>query len=286
MFGRRALRDHCGRWDLTVGLAVFAVGGSGPRALDPFLRGAGGEYREHPEPFCLPELPRPRPPAVPHHLCPVMVPILSRWLTVISGKPRFQTVQPAAPHLAPNPWGTATHASDASSPEALRNATPAPVFGRAADRHLEPFLRLAKKYFMAGYRAVFYIMVDNPHRLPDLEPGPRQTFEVLTVAEDRTWLDLDLVCRRQLGELIAQHRVFQGHLGWRPWARPWPSSTPGGTSGPRATSLMRGGPAQLPASRLGTGTSTTARWSGARRCGSYTSWKRVCEGRSTTSDTG
>lgn len=80
---------------------------------------------------------------------------------------------------------------------------------------------------MAGYRAVFYIMVDDPHRLQDLEPGPRQTFKVLTVAEDRRWRDLDLVRLRQLRELITQHvwgevdflfsaaadRVFQGHFG-------------------------------------------------------------------------
>ncbi|XP_006918250.1 glycosyltransferase 6 domain-containing protein 1 [Pteropus alecto] len=99
--------------------------------------------------------------------------------------------------------------------------------GRAAAGHLEPFLRSAKKHFMTGYRAVFYIMVDDPHRLPDLEPGPLQTFKALPLAQDRGWHDLDLVRMRQLGELVADHvqgevdflfsaaadQVFQGDFG-------------------------------------------------------------------------
>ncbi|ELK07358.1 Glycosyltransferase 6 domain-containing protein 1 [Pteropus alecto] len=197
-FNRRALRDHYARRNLTVGLAVFAAGSR----------------------------PQPRLPAVPYQVCPGIVPILSWGLTVISRTPRVPTMKAAAP-LTPPPGTGNARVGRAFSRSFGKLNSRVRALGRAAAGHLEPFLRSAKKHFMTGYRAVFYIMVDDPHRLPDLEPGPLQTFKALPLAQDRGWHDLDLVRMRQLGELVADHvqgevdflfsaaadQVFQGDFG-------------------------------------------------------------------------
>ncbi|XP_072815104.1 putative glycosyltransferase 6 domain-containing protein 1 [Vicugna pacos] len=76
--------------------------------------------------------------------------------------------------------------------------------GGLAERYLELFLRSANKYFMTGYRVVFYIMVDDLDRLPDLDWGPLRQFRVLPVSEDSWPHDLHFVRLRSLGEQIVQ----------------------------------------------------------------------------------
>lgn len=84
------------------------------------------------------------------------------------------------------------------------------VFCRIADQYLERFLESAKKHFMTGYRVVFYITVDDLDKMPDVDPGPLQTFQVFTLQEEIWWQDFDLLRMRNLGEHIVQH--IQGEV--------------------------------------------------------------------------
>ncbi|XP_057575841.1 putative glycosyltransferase 6 domain-containing protein 1 [Hippopotamus amphibius kiboko] len=99
--------------------------------------------------------------------------------------------------------------------------------GRLADQYLELFLRSANKYFMTGYRVVFYIMVDTFSRLPQLKWGPLRQFKVFTVMEDSQPDDVHLTHMKSLGSHIVQDiqgevdflfsmtvtQIFQNHVG-------------------------------------------------------------------------
>uniref|UniRef100_A0A8C0CI86 Glycosyltransferase 6 domain containing 1 n=1 Tax=Balaenoptera musculus TaxID=9771 RepID=A0A8C0CI86_BALMU len=74
------------------------------------------------------------------------------------------------------------------------------AIGRFSDQYLELFLRSVDKYFMTGYRVVFYIMLDTLSRLPQLERGPLRQFRVFTVTED-SW---PLMRMKSLGKHIVQ----------------------------------------------------------------------------------
>ena len=109
----------------------------------------------------------------------------------------------------------------------LREISAFPHFCRTADQHLELFLRSANKHFMAGYRVVFYVMVDDWYQLPPLQPVPLHTFRVLTIRQDIWWPDFNLLRMKNLGEYILSHiqgevdflfsmsvdQVFQGDVG-------------------------------------------------------------------------
>ncbi|KAL1288465.1 GLT6D1 [Ovibos moschatus] len=76
------------------------------------------------------------------------------------------------------------------------------VSGRLADQYLELFLRSANKYFLNGYRVIFYIMVDTFVKLPQIKWGPLRQFKVFIVTED-SWQDnVDLVRMKSLAKHI------------------------------------------------------------------------------------
>lgn len=97
---------------------------------------------------------------------------------------------------------------------------------RTADQYLELFMQSANKHFMTGYRVIFYIMVDAMCQLPNLEPGPLQTFQVFTIREDSRE-DFHLMHMKNLASHILGHiqdevdflfsmtanRVFQNDFG-------------------------------------------------------------------------
>lgn len=58
---------------------------------------------------------------------------------------------------------------------------------------------------MPGQQAVFYLILDSYLELPDVQPGPLQSFQILTMDEERWWQDLDLMWLRALGEHLVSH---------------------------------------------------------------------------------
>ncbi|KAM6183871.1 putative glycosyltransferase 6 domain-containing protein 1 [Erethizon dorsatum] len=100
------------------------------------------------------------------------------------------------------------------------------VSARSADDHLERFLRSATVHFMPGQRVVFYLILDSYMELPDVKPGPLQSFQIL-MGEERWWPNLDLIPLQSLEEHLVGHikdevdflfsmassLVFQGDFG-------------------------------------------------------------------------
>ncbi|XP_073746185.1 putative glycosyltransferase 6 domain-containing protein 1 isoform X4 [Callorhinus ursinus] len=98
--------------------------------------------------------------------------------------------------------------------------------GRIADQYLELFIQSASKHFMTGYRVIFYIMVDAFYRLPNLEPGPLQTVQVLNIrghdADDFHLMRMKNLAVHIVGHIqdevdflfsMMANRVFQNDFG-------------------------------------------------------------------------
>ncbi|NP_001069396.1 glycosyltransferase 6 domain-containing protein 1 [Bos taurus] len=73
--------------------------------------------------------------------------------------------------------------------------------GRLADPYLELFLNSANKYFLTGYRVIFYIMMDTFIKLPQIKWEPLRQFKVFIVTESRWW-DNDVVRMKSLAKHI------------------------------------------------------------------------------------
>ncbi|XP_003941422.1 putative glycosyltransferase 6 domain-containing protein 1 [Saimiri boliviensis] len=82
--------------------------------------------------------------------------------------------------------------------------------GRFAEENLRPFLHSANKYFMTGYRVIFYVMVDSFFKLPQIEPSHLRTFKVFKVSTGSGRPDGSLEPMKSLGEHIVSH--IQGEV--------------------------------------------------------------------------
>ncbi|XP_038960647.1 glycosyltransferase 6 domain-containing protein 1 isoform X2 [Rattus norvegicus] len=76
-------------------------------------------------------------------------------------------------------------------------------------QYLDPFLQSASKFFMPGYRVIFYIMVDKSLKLPEMGHNPLQSFQVLVVSQERQWSDFDLMRMTVLSKHIREHIRFE-----------------------------------------------------------------------------
>ncbi|XP_041530938.1 putative glycosyltransferase 6 domain-containing protein 1 isoform X2 [Microtus oregoni] len=81
--------------------------------------------------------------------------------------------------------------------------------GRLTDQYLDPFLRSASKFFMPGYKVIFYVMVDRFLQLPEMDYSPRQSFQIHLIGEERWWNDFDLMRMKLLGEHIQDHIRYE-----------------------------------------------------------------------------
>ncbi|XP_006863869.1 PREDICTED: glycosyltransferase 6 domain-containing protein 1 [Chrysochloris asiatica] len=77
--------------------------------------------------------------------------------------------------------------------------------GRFVDEYLELFIQSADKHFMAGYKVIFYVMVDALFQLPAIKLGPLRTFKVLQVDKEYWQYDLNLIRMKNLGDHIVGH---------------------------------------------------------------------------------
>ncbi|XP_012978713.2 putative glycosyltransferase 6 domain-containing protein 1 isoform X1 [Mesocricetus auratus] len=83
------------------------------------------------------------------------------------------------------------------------------AIGRLTDQYLDPFLQSASKFFMPGYRVIFYIMVDRHIQLPEVDYNPLQSFQIHTIGEERWWTNLDLIRMKILAEHIQEHIRYE-----------------------------------------------------------------------------
>ncbi|XP_021049935.1 putative glycosyltransferase 6 domain-containing protein 1 [Mus pahari] len=81
--------------------------------------------------------------------------------------------------------------------------------GSLTDRYLDPFLQSAIKFFMPGYRVIFYIMVDKYLQLQEMESNPLRSFQVLIIGMERWWSNFDLMRMKILSEHIQDHIRYE-----------------------------------------------------------------------------
>ncbi|XP_005382622.1 PREDICTED: N-acetyllactosaminide alpha-1,3-galactosyltransferase-like 1 isoform X2 [Chinchilla lanigera] len=60
------------------------------------------------------------------------------------------------------------------------------AYGKFRAQYLKQFLKSADQHFMAGYRVIIYILMDDFNKLPYVELGPRRTFKVLPLLQPDT----------------------------------------------------------------------------------------------------
>ncbi|KAL1785571.1 glycosyltransferase 6 domain-containing protein 1 [Sigmodon hispidus] len=81
--------------------------------------------------------------------------------------------------------------------------------GRITDEYLDPFLKSASKFFMPGYRVIFYIMVDRFFHLPEINHNPLQSFRIHVIGEERWWRNFNLMRMKVLSEHIQEHMKYE-----------------------------------------------------------------------------
>ncbi|XP_043836746.1 N-acetyllactosaminide alpha-1,3-galactosyltransferase-like [Dromiciops gliroides] len=129
---------------------------------------------------------------------------LSDWF-----KPRRRPhVKTVTDWFAPIVWEGTYHKSVLEDYYEKKNITVGLVvfaLGRYLDNYLEKFLSSAEKYFMAGHKSIFYIMVDNSSKLLWIEVTPLHTFKVFGVQGRERWQDLSMMRMKIIGEHIVSH---------------------------------------------------------------------------------
>ncbi|KAL6036700.1 hypothetical protein STEG23_001069 [Scotinomys teguina] len=81
--------------------------------------------------------------------------------------------------------------------------------GSLTDQYLDPFLQSASKFFMPGYRVIFYVMVDRYLQLPEMDYNPLQSFQIHMIGEERWWNNFDLMRMKILAEHIQEHIKYE-----------------------------------------------------------------------------
>ncbi|XP_042333703.1 putative glycosyltransferase 6 domain-containing protein 1 isoform X2 [Sceloporus undulatus] len=79
------------------------------------------------------------------------------------------------------------------------------AIGKYLDKYLNNFLSSADIFFMAGHKVVFYIMVDNPAKVPAVELGPLRTMKVFQISRQRRWQDISMIRMKVIADLIESH---------------------------------------------------------------------------------
>ncbi|GCC33685.1 N-acetyllactosaminide alpha-1,3-galactosyltransferase-like isoform X1 [Chiloscyllium punctatum] len=83
------------------------------------------------------------------------------------------------------------------------------AIGRYIDRYLKDFLVSAEQHFMKGLQVIYYVMVDNVSKAPELQMSPGRTMNVIKVPKQSRWQDISMMRMQQINDLIQDKIRFE-----------------------------------------------------------------------------
>ncbi|XP_070614553.1 putative glycosyltransferase 6 domain-containing protein 1 isoform X2 [Erythrolamprus reginae] len=81
--------------------------------------------------------------------------------------------------------------------------------GKYLDKYLRDFLVSANTFFMRGHRVIFYILVDDLSRVPEVKLGPQRTLKLFRVSQPHRWQDASMMRMKTIGDLIEESIRFE-----------------------------------------------------------------------------
>ncbi|XP_013913855.1 PREDICTED: N-acetyllactosaminide alpha-1,3-galactosyltransferase-like [Thamnophis sirtalis] len=83
------------------------------------------------------------------------------------------------------------------------------AIGKYLDKYLKDFLVSANSFFMAGQKVIFYIVVDDLSKVPEVRLAPQRTLKLFRVEQHDRWQDISMMRMRTIAELIEETIRFE-----------------------------------------------------------------------------